>query len=637
MRKFIFIGLTFWLIPLITATTYCLHATTFTVTTTNISGPGSLPVAIAEANATPGNNQIQFSVTNTITLGLPLPTITNNVAITGRTDVPTVISGGGTLPLFTFVAGTTNSLSNLVLTNGYTTNSGAAINNAGTLSVSGCAVMNNLAPGGYGGAVNNAGTMTIANTAFQNNWATNGGAVFSAGTMTVADCLLSQNQAGNGGAIYNTGILALDSLAISSNMAKLGFGGAVYNAGTLTVNSSTLAFNQASGGSGGVGGGGGGGLGGALFVSSGTVGITNSTFFHNAALGGGGGGINYYSSGAAGNGGGNAGGIAGYPGAAGGFGGGGGGGGGGGTGSAGGNGGNGGFGGGGGGGGGGGIGGVNTYGEGLPGGYGGTGGSSAFAGGYGSDGSTGATGNWGAVQVIAAPEVEVRDLAVPRSYTLDIARWSIVRVARNSATGGSGGSSFNPGQGIAGGIYNYSGTVSLLNTIVAGNNASNNCPDLSGSFLSSGYNLIGNNQGATNLSIFDFQDVAANLGPLQNNGGPDLTCAPLPGSLAIGNAASIGAPATDQRGVPRPQGGAFDIGAVQVVTGSPVFIGWAMNADSGFCLSTIFDATNSYRVQASTNLTNWTALTNYGSGGAQTFIDTGARNLSRRFYRTATP
>ena len=109
------------------------------MTTTNISGPGSLPVAIAEANATPGNNQIEFSVTNTITLGLPLPTITNSVAITGRTDVPTVISGGGTLPLFTFVAGTTNSLSNLVLTNGYTTNSGAAINNAGTLSVSGCA------------------------------------------------------------------------------------------------------------------------------------------------------------------------------------------------------------------------------------------------------------------------------------------------------------------------------------------------------------------------------------------------------------------------------------------------------------------------------------------------------------------
>jgi hypothetical protein len=212
--------------------------------------------------------------------------------------------------------------------------------------------------------------------------------------------------------------------------------------------------------------------------------------------------------------------------------------------------------------------------------------------------------------------------------------------ASNSATGGSGadpGSGTSPGQGIAGGIYNYSGTVSLLNTIIAGNSASNSSPDLNGAFVSSGFNLIGNNQGATNLSIFDFQEVAANLGPLQNNGGPTLTCAPLQGSFAINNGTSAGAPYTDQRGVPRPQGGAFDIGAVEVVTGSPIFLGVAMNGGSGFSLSTIFDATNSYQIQASTNLTNWTVLTNYANGGAQTLIDAAATNSNRRFYRTATP
>jgi hypothetical protein len=208
-------------------------------------------------------------------------------------------------------------------------------------------------------------------------------------------------------------------------------------------------------------------------------------------------------------------------------------------------------------------------------------------------------------------------------------------VANNSANGGSGG--FFPGQGIAGGIYNYSGTVSLLNTIVADNSATNRSPDLNGSFVSSGFNLIGNNQGATNLSINDFQNVTANLGPLQNNGGSTLTCAPLEGSFAIGYGTGAGEPVTDQRGVSRPQGGAFDIGAVEVVTGSPFIAGAAMVSGSGFNLNTIFDATNSYRIQASTNLTNWTVLTNYGSGGAQTFIDTGATNLSHGFYRTATP
>jgi len=177
----------------------------------------------------------------------------------------------------------------------------------------------------------------------------------------------------------------------------------------------------------------------------------------------------------------------------------------------------------------------------------------------------------------------------------------------------------------------------ILNTIVAGNSAVNSSPDLNGVFVSSGFNLIGNNQGATNLSIFDFQNVAADLGPLQNNGGPTLTCAPLEGSFAINYGTSTGAPNTDQRGVPRPEGGAFDIGAVEVVRGSPIFIGAAMNAGSGFYLHMIFDETNSYQVQASTNLTNWTVLTNYGSGGAQNFTDTGATNLSRRFYRTATP
>jgi hypothetical protein len=166
-NKFISFGLTFWLVA---ATTHCLQATTFIVTTTNISGAGSLPVTIALANATPGNNQIQFSVTNTITLGLQLPTITNSVAITGRADVPTVISGGGSWPIFTFVEGTTNSLSNLVLANGMTTGNGAAISNSSTLSVTSCVITNHNAP--YyagGGAIMNSGVMAISSSVISSN------------------------------------------------------------------------------------------------------------------------------------------------------------------------------------------------------------------------------------------------------------------------------------------------------------------------------------------------------------------------------------------------------------------------------------------------------------------------------------
>jgi hypothetical protein len=555
-------GLAFGLILSVTVTTNCLHAATFTVTTTNISGPGSLPVAISQANVTPGKNQIRIAVTNAIILGLQLPAITNSVSITGIASVPSIISGGGTLPLFTFAAGTTNILSNLVLANGNTIGNGAAINNLGALSVLSCVVTNNRATNGFGGA------------------------------------------------IVNNGVMAICSSVIRGNQAE--FGGGIYNIGALVIAQSTFITNCATGGvgqSGAGGGGGGGGFGGALFIYSGTVGITNSTFFQNTSTGGRGGnvaGVN------GGNGGGSTGGLGGLgyiygsyasgtAGGAGGFGGGGGGGGE----------------------------GDNPHGY-----FGGAGGSGGFGGGNGGSSAirlgdaffpgNGGSGFGGAIFIQAGALFSV-------NCTITV----------NSCVGGLGGlGSYTngiQGQGCGGGVYNYGGNVTLLNTIVAGNVATNSSPDLSGNFLSSGYNLIGNNQGAAGLSVFDFQEMSADLGPLQNNGGSTPTCVPLPGSYAIGYGTSAGAPNTDQRGVPRPQGGAFDVGAVQVVTSSPIFIRPVVTSGSGFSLNTIFDATNSYRVQASTNLTNWTVLTNYGNGGTQTFIDLGTTNLSHRFYRTVTP
>jgi hypothetical protein len=44
---------------------YALQATTFTVTGTNVTGPGSLPVIINQANANPGHNLIELAVRKT--------------------------------------------------------------------------------------------------------------------------------------------------------------------------------------------------------------------------------------------------------------------------------------------------------------------------------------------------------------------------------------------------------------------------------------------------------------------------------------------------------------------------------------------------------------------------------------------
>jgi hypothetical protein len=550
-----------------------LHADTFTVTRTNATGPGSLPVVINQANAMPGDNVIEFAVTNPIVLVAPLPPITNNVTINGRIDVPTIISGGGAVPIFAFVAGTTNILSNLVLPNGFSTGSGAAINNAGVLFVSGCLLTNNVAPGS-GGAISNGGVMTLVNTSLAWNRATQGGAIYNAGSMTISASPLAGNGAGNGGAIYNEGDLFLNQLTISSNRTSLGFGGGIYSDGSLTLLASTFAYNQAVGGSGGyagiVGGGGGAGLGGALFSAGGVVLATNSTFFGNSAIGGEGGG--YQFSQTAYSGGGNNAGAAGSSASDGGLGGGGAGGYPGGPGP-----GNGGFGGGGGGGG--------YFVQGVfaapgLGGFGGGNGANDSL--YGTGPGGGGAGMGGGVFLEAGGLTAVN-----------------CTIAGNLVAGGLPGAPWTvgpngtAGQGIGGGMFNHSGTVTLLNTILASNVATNNpqfgpgftvagnpntSPDMQGAVVSTGFNLVGNNQSATGLSINDFQNVPANLGPLQDNGGPTLTCALLQGSLAIGAGTSTGAPLTDQRGVARPPG-QCDIGAFQLATLITPTVQWTNPSD----------------------------------------------------------
>ncbi|MEI6780305.1 MAG: hypothetical protein WCQ21_05220 [Verrucomicrobiota bacterium] len=195
---------------------YALQATTFSVTRTNAAGPGSLPVIINQANATPGDNVIEFAVTDPIVLVSPLPPITNNVTINGRIGVSTVISGGGTVPIFAFVAGTTNILSQLVLTNGYTTGNGAAISNRGLLYVSGCRITGNRAPAASGGGIENLGSTTIANSVLDGNSSSSGGSIHNAGVMSLSLVRIQGNSAGNGGGIANAGNLSIDRTTLAS-------------------------------------------------------------------------------------------------------------------------------------------------------------------------------------------------------------------------------------------------------------------------------------------------------------------------------------------------------------------------------------------------------------------------------------
>ena len=118
------------------------------------------------------------------------------------------------------------------------------------------------------------------------------------------------------------------------------------------------------------------------------------------------------------------------------------------------------------------------------------------------------------------------------------------------------------------------GTVSLKNTIVAGNVKNNVIPDLGGrpAFTSQGYNLIGNP--GEHSAVFGqpgdqkgskAEPLDPRLAPLGNYGGNVFTHALLDAgskpSPAINAGASSGAPATDQRGAARF--GNVDIGSFE--------------------------------------------------------------------------
>jgi hypothetical protein len=120
-----------------------------------------------------------------------------------------------------------------------------------------------------------------------------------------------------------------------------------------------------------------------------------------------------------------------------------------------------------------------------------------------------------------------------------------------------------------GGIYSTDRSV-IHNTIIAGNQSAGQGPDVNGSVLSFGYNLIGATDASSGWIGTDLTGTSANpldplLGPLQDNGGPTLTHALLVGSPALnaGDFAEVGS--TDQRGSERQYSltHAIDIGAFQ--------------------------------------------------------------------------
>ncbi len=135
-------------------------------------------------------------------------------------------------------------------------------------------------------------------------------------------------------------------------------------------------------------------------------------------------------------------------------------------------------------------------------------------------------------------------------------------IADNSAAPGGGGGIYNTSQMAAG-----SGATGVHNTIIAGNTGGD-CGDSGSSSqvptaVDAGFNLDSDGTCFSGLAASDKVGVNPLLGAPADNGGSVLTDALQVGSPAIDGGSDTGCPATDARGVTRPQGASCDIGAYE--------------------------------------------------------------------------
>jgi hypothetical protein len=475
---------------------------------------GSLRYCIANVG---DNDTITFadSVTGTIDLSGALPNLSHSVSIEGPgPDQLTVRRNtGGNYRIFTVGSGTTVSISDLKIANGYRFDEGGGIFNGGTLTVSNCAVSSQSESSG-GGIFNQSGrTMSITNSTVS-GLAHYGGGICNFGTMTVTNTTITASVGDYGGGIANGGMMMLTNATVSGNVSPA-YGGGIDNEGTLAISHSTIASNwvESHTGNSPVQGGG------ILNHNLGTLTITDSTFSGNHAdsygsdeyypdgFGQGGGIYNDFDSSSvtisacsfSGN----------YVHA------------------------------------------VGFFGYGTANGCGGgidnegtqlTISNSTFSGNYVSSGSVvSATSEGGGIH---------------GSATIS-----------NSTFSGNYASTSDDTGALGGGIF---GDFSTRNTIIAGNYAGTG-RDLYGNLGSLGHNLIANTQGGSGFGTTDLLNVDPLLGPLQNNGGTTKTMALLTGSPALnaGDPAQLGV--ADQRGVVRS--GGVNIGAYQASASALVVTG----------------------------------------------------------------
>jgi len=575
-----------------------LYSATNTVTSLADSGAGSLRQVIA--NSGPGDT-IVFSVTGVIALSGTELVLDRDLTLNGPGASTLAITANYASRVFKVATNVSASLSGLTIRDGRTPTSGdpgGGIYNAGTLSVQSCVVSNNAAltdatgAGLPGGGIYNLGALVLKNSTISFNRTAagangvggydnggsgsgggDGGAIWNGGDLSANLCLFSDNAAGGGGS-------GSSGRVIGGSGGGGGDGGAIYSRGTMTLTGCTVSNNTCGYGGYGASGqanggqGGWGGAGGGIHTADAV--LIGCTIVSNRA-GSGGGGASAMTGGNGGSGGGG-GGIYGW--------------------------------------------GMlvmtNCTVAGNVTGGGGTGGLPSFGPVSGGNGGSGG-GLYCATNLALVACTIVNNTASP-----------------GGSPGWGGGFGSYGATGHGGGVC---GAGLSLNSIVALNSGQGS--NVFGVFNSLGNNLVSTTNGATgfgapgDLAGSDASPLDPKVGPVAGYGGPTVTAPLLAGSPAIDQGAAFGIPATDQRGVARPQGRGADIGAFEFQFTIPQITGAKWQSSSDFWLQSCGLPNSTYKLQFSTNLLYWSDRADLltGPNGVNEFTDSGLDGFTARFYR----
>ncbi len=539
------------------------------------SGVTTLRDAIDQANGDTGEDLIVFDrslFSNAQTIGLNLGEldITHNLDIIAPRDTLTgadlvTVSANNASRVFEIGSGASAHFDGLIVADGKVTgDDGGGIKNSGILTLDSSIVRNNygfrggaifndngaslmvnnstinsnlagtLVGEGGGAGIYNTGTVQVNNSTISGN-STNGtsGGIYNTGTVDVRDSTISSNSTrGDGGGIYNTDILNVNNSTISSNSGR-GNGGGIYNSGIVDVCDSTISSNSARE------------SGGGIFNSNGAnLTVSNSTLSSNFAESGSGGGISNsnnanltvsnstLSS--------------------------------------------------------------NSVGIGSGGGIDNNGtmnvSNSTLSGNRANSYLSTLYNRGGGIYNTGISTVSnstlIGNVAGQKGggiYNSAGATLTLVFSTLTLNSAANGGGVFNGPEFYPPAINSPPGTANVGNTIIAANLLSTNNlnsnlitdgvnPDVSGTFSSNGYNLIGDSTGSTGFDatgdIVGTSDnpIDPRLAPLDFNGGPTQTIALLPDSPAIdaGDPTVLNTdPTSDQRGFPRVSNVGSDIGAFE--------------------------------------------------------------------------